>query len=133
MIEAWNFFTGAGENLHEWIDTPFFHRWAYVMDDCGRKMALFWVQTGTYDMGPHTSQGPWPLRAAALSCYWKLWLEALDKGFNGNEGQAWNKFTTQSMDSITEDVREDRDILSMADLMALTTPPPPTDATLTPC
>jgi hypothetical protein len=30
-IEAWNVFTGEGENLHQWIDTPFFHRWAEVM------------------------------------------------------------------------------------------------------
>jgi hypothetical protein len=31
LIEAWNVFTGVGENSHQWIDTPFFHRWAEVM------------------------------------------------------------------------------------------------------
>jgi hypothetical protein len=25
-IEAWNFFASKGENSHQWVDTPFFHR-----------------------------------------------------------------------------------------------------------
>jgi hypothetical protein len=50
-----------------------------VMADGGKQMALCWGQAGTYDTEPQTSQGSWPLRAAALSCYWKLWLEALKK------------------------------------------------------
>jgi hypothetical protein len=67
MIEAWNAFTGAGENSHQWIDTPFFHRWADVMADDGKKMALCWGQAGTYDMKPRTSQGPCPPYERRLS------------------------------------------------------------------
>jgi hypothetical protein len=47
MIEAWNVFAGAGENSHQWIDTPFFHHWA---EDGGNQMALCWGQAGTYDI-----------------------------------------------------------------------------------
>jgi hypothetical protein len=61
----------------------------------------------------------------ALSCYWKLWLEALEKGFQGDEGQAWNEFTAHAMASIPEDVRYNRDILSMMDVLALTESTPP--------
>jgi hypothetical protein len=71
------------------------------------------------------SQGPWPLKAAALSCYWKLWMEALDKGFEGDEAQAWNRFTNLIMKIIHEDVRDDRDVLSVSDLLALTEILPP--------
>jgi hypothetical protein len=118
-IEAWNVFTGAGE------DSPFFHRWADVMADGSKKMVLCWGQAGTYSMEPQTSQGPWPLRAAALSFYWNLWLEALDKGLKYEEGQAWNKFTAQAMAIIPEAVRNDRDILSMIDLLVLRDITPP--------
>jgi hypothetical protein len=52
MIEAWNVFAGAGENLHKWIVTPFFHRWAELMADSGKKLALCWGQSGTYDTEP---------------------------------------------------------------------------------
>jgi hypothetical protein len=125
MIEAWNIFIGAGENSHQWIDTHFFHRWADVMDGGGKNMALCWGQAGTYDTELQTNQCPWPLRSTSLSCYWKLWLEALDKGFKGDEGQAWKKFTAQAMASIPEDVHNNINILSMADLMALTDIIPP--------
>jgi hypothetical protein len=57
MIEAWKVFTGAGENSHQWINTSFFHRWADVMTDGGKKMALCWGQAGTYDTEHYTSQG----------------------------------------------------------------------------
>jgi hypothetical protein len=72
MIEAWNVFTGAGENSHQCINTPFFHLWVEDMAHGGQKMTLCWRQTRTYDTEPHTSQSPCPLRATALSCYWKL-------------------------------------------------------------
>jgi hypothetical protein len=104
MIEAWEVFIGAGENSHQWVDTPFFHQWADAMADGCKKMELCWVQAGTYNTEPKTSQGQCPLRSEALSCHWKLWLEALGKGFKGDEGQAWNKFTAQAMASIPEDV-----------------------------
>jgi hypothetical protein len=90
-----------------------------------KKMAICWGQTGTYDTEPPVSQWHLSLKAAALSCYWKLWLEALDKGFEGNEAQAWNDVTTLVMKSIPEDVRDDRDILSMMDMLALTYILPP--------
>jgi hypothetical protein len=125
MIEGWNVFAGPGENSHQWIDTPFFHRWEAVMTDGGKWLALCWGQTGTYNMEPRVSQGPWPLRTAALSCYWKLWLEDLERGLEVNQGQEWEDVTTQAMASIPKDVRDDRDILSMTDLLALTDSPPP--------
>jgi hypothetical protein len=117
MIEAWNIFTGAGENSHQWIDTPFPYRWEDVMSDGGKKMALCWGQAGKNNTEPPTSQCRWPLRAAALSCYWKLWLEALDEGFTGDEGRAWNEFTAQAMASIPEDFQDNIHIFSMTDLM----------------
>jgi hypothetical protein len=95
------------------------------MDGGGKKMTLCWGQAETCNMEPQISQGPWPLRATALSCYWKLWLEALEKWFNGDKGQAWNVFTAKAMASIPEDVRDDRDILSMMNCMALTDIIPP--------
>jgi hypothetical protein len=61
IIESWNVFTGAGGNSHQWIDTPFFHRWAEVMARGGKKMALLWGQAVIYDTEPNTSQGPLPL------------------------------------------------------------------------
>jgi hypothetical protein len=75
MIKAWNVLAGPGENYHQWIDTPFFHRWAAVMTDGGKRFTLCWGKTGTYDTEPRASQGHWPLRPAALSCYWKLCKE----------------------------------------------------------
>jgi hypothetical protein len=95
------------------------------MADADKKMALCWGQAGSYDTEPKTSQGPWPLRAAALSCYWKLWMDALGKGFKGDEGHAWNEFTAQSMVRIAEDFHDDKDILSMMDFMAITDTHPP--------
>jgi hypothetical protein len=47
-------------------------------------------------------------------------MEALERGFEGDQGQAWDVFKTQTMASIPEDVRDKRDILSMTDLLALT-------------
>jgi hypothetical protein len=47
MVEAWNVFAGAGENSHQWIDTPFYHRCAEVMADGGKQMTLCWGQVGT--------------------------------------------------------------------------------------
>jgi hypothetical protein len=67
--------------------------------------------------------GSLPVQAAALSYYWKLWLGALHKGFKGDECQALNEFNNQAMANIHEDVHNDRQILSMMDLMALTDPP----------
>jgi hypothetical protein len=125
MIESWNVFSGPGENSHQWKDTPFFHHLAAVMAYGGKRLALCWGQTCTYDTEPQASQGPCPLRTAALSCYWKLWLEALERGFEGDQGQAWDNFTTQAMSSIPEDIRDDRYILSMTDLLALTDSTPP--------
>jgi hypothetical protein len=84
MIEAWNVFAGAGKKLHQWIDTPFFHRWDEVMANSGKKLALCWVQPRTYNTEPQKSQGPWTLRTTALSCFLKLWLEALERGFQGD-------------------------------------------------
>jgi hypothetical protein len=49
----------------------------------------------------------------------------VDKGFKGDEGQAWNEFTTLAMASIPEDKRDDRDILSMMEPMALVNVLPP--------
>jgi hypothetical protein len=72
MIEVWNVFTGAGENSHQWIEALFFHHWEEVMDDGEKKVAIFWGQAGAYNTEPHASQGPCPLRAATLSCYWNL-------------------------------------------------------------
>jgi hypothetical protein len=61
----------------------------------------------------------------AFSCFWELWLEALERGFHGDQDQARNEFTIHSMASIPEDVRDDRYILSMTDLLALTDITPP--------
>jgi hypothetical protein len=74
VIESWHLFAGEGENSHQWIDTPFFHRWADVMSLGGKRMDLCWGQMGikTESHQPPKAQGPCPLRAAALSCYWKL-------------------------------------------------------------
>jgi hypothetical protein len=47
------------------------------------------------------------------------------KGFQGNEGQARNEFTAQSMDRISEDVYNDRDILSMTHFLAMEDITPP--------
>jgi hypothetical protein len=124
-IKSWNIFNDEGENSHQWIDTPFFHWWAEVVSLGGKQMALCWGQHGTYGMEPPNSQGPCPLRAAALSCYWKLWLEAMYKGFKGDAGQAWDKFTTLAMNIIPEDIRDNKDLLSMADLLALMYALPP--------
>jgi hypothetical protein len=44
----------------------------------------------------------------------------MERGFEGDQGQACEKLTTQAMDSIPKDVRDDRDILSVMDLLALT-------------
>jgi hypothetical protein len=95
------------------------------MADGGKRLTLCWGQSDTYDTEPHTSQGPWSLRTAALSCFWKFWLEALGRGFEGDQVQAWNNFTAHVMASIPEDIRDDRDILSMMDLQALTDSTPP--------
>jgi hypothetical protein len=125
LIERWNIFAGAGENSHQWIDTPFFHRWDEVMANGGKKLALCWGQSGTNNTEHQTSQRPCPLWKTDLSCFWKLWLEALERGFQGDQDQAWNEFTAQAMDSIPEDVRDNRDILSITDLLALTDSTPP--------
>jgi hypothetical protein len=69
------------------------------MADGEKRLALCWGQSGTYDTEHQTSQGPWPLLTVYLSCFWKLWLEALERGFEGNKGQAWNDFTAQAMTS----------------------------------
>jgi hypothetical protein len=42
MIEEWNVFAGPGKKSHQWIDTPFFHRWESEMADGGKRCALFW-------------------------------------------------------------------------------------------
>jgi hypothetical protein len=47
MIEACNVFAGLDENTHKWMDTSFFHRWAAVMADGRKRLALCWGQTGT--------------------------------------------------------------------------------------
>jgi hypothetical protein len=60
------------------------------MANGGKKLALYWGQAKTYDMEPHTSQGPWTLRTTALSCFWKLWLEGLVRGFEEDKAQTWN-------------------------------------------
>jgi hypothetical protein len=86
----------------------------------GKRLALCWGQTGTYDTEPQASQCPWPLRTTDLSCYWEIWLEALERGFKGDQGQSWDAFTTQAMASTPEDVHDDRGILFMMDLLALT-------------
>jgi hypothetical protein len=76
------------------------------------------MERTTENHQPAKAHGPCPpLRAAALSCYWKLWLEAMDKGFKGDKGQVWDKFTALTMSSIPEDIRNDRDLLSMTDLL----------------
>jgi hypothetical protein len=90
------------------------------MADGRKRLALWWGQSGTCDTEPQAIQGPCPLRTAALSCFWKLWLEALERGFEVYQGQAWDNFTAQAMASIPEDVHDDRDIVSMTDLLALT-------------
>jgi hypothetical protein len=72
MIEAWNVFAGPGKNSHQWTGTPFFHLCAAVMKYGRKRLALCWGQTGTYDTESQASQGPWHLRTAAISCYWKL-------------------------------------------------------------
>jgi hypothetical protein len=136
MIEAWNVFTGAGENSHQWIYTPFFHRWANVMADGGKKMALCWGQAGTgRDIQHGTTDQPRSM--APTSGNPLLLLESLaggpGKSFKGDEDQVWNEFTAQAMASIPEDVCDDRYILSMTDLMDLIDLTSPTDATLTPC
>jgi hypothetical protein len=41
-------------------------------------------------------------------------------GFEGDKAQGWNKFTTLAMNTIHEDERDDIDVLSMVDLLALT-------------
>jgi hypothetical protein len=56
MIEAWNVFAGPGENSHQWIDTPFFHRWAAVMDDSRKRIALCWGHLA------HTTGNPRPAK-----------------------------------------------------------------------
>jgi hypothetical protein len=95
------------------------------MADGRKRLALWWGQSGTCDTEPQAIQGPCPLRTAALSCFWKLWLEALEIGFEGDQGQARDNFTAQAMDSIFEEVHNDRDILSMTDLLALVDSTPP--------
>jgi hypothetical protein len=119
-IAAWSIFAGEGDNSHELFDTPFFHRRTEVMSSGGKKIALCWGQSITYDRDPPASQGPWPLTPAALSCFWKLWLEALILGFDANQASAWDDYTTLSMEITPKDVHDDRCILPVADLLALT-------------
>jgi hypothetical protein len=125
MIKAWKVFAGPGEDYHQWIKTPFFYRWAAGMADGRKRLALCGGQSSTNDTEPQASQGPWPLWTAALSCYWKLLLEALERGFEVDQGQSWDNFTAQAMASIPEDVHDDRDILSTMDLLALVESTPP--------
>jgi hypothetical protein len=49
----------------------------------------------------------------------------MGKGFKGDEAQAWNEFTTLAMNSIPDDVRNDRNFLSVMDMLALTDILPP--------
>jgi hypothetical protein len=58
-IKSWNVFAGEGDNSHERLDTPFFHRYTEVMSSGSKKTSLCWGQSTTYDREPPSSQsGP---------------------------------------------------------------------------
>jgi hypothetical protein len=59
FIDAWS--VVVGDSSHEWLDTPYFRRWADVMSSGGKQLPLCWGQSFTHDLESPASQGPWPL------------------------------------------------------------------------
>jgi hypothetical protein len=121
MIEAWKVFAGPGENSHQWIETPLLPP---LGGSDGRRRETPYSLLGADQHIWHRTPGqPRPL--ASYNGISLVLLEALERVFKDEQGHAWDDFTTQAMASIPEDVRDDRDILSMTGLLALTDSTPP--------